>query len=360
MQNLSMLEPYLGEEILANIQSIDPIMVSAGLLVFSVLLAVVALLVLKLFTRQLAKHTKMELDDKLLEAAQVPVFRLIVLAGLYLSLLNLELESSIFGIILNVILTMGYIIVIQFAVKAFDVFIHYGVKNLTRKTQSALDDEIIPIFHKTMVFVIWAFGFILILGVWGVEVAPFLAGLGIAGLAVSFALQPTLSNVFAGVSLILDKVFKVGDKIELDSGEVGVVHEISLRSTRIRTYDNEIIILPNDTIATSKVKNYTQPDEKMRVVVPFSVEYGANPEKVITLIGSSIQNNIENVLEDPPVTIVFSEMGESSLNFHAKFWVPDYTMAYGKKIEATDLIYKELNKAKIGIPFPTRTIHIEK
>jgi MscS family membrane protein len=360
MQNLTVLEPYLGTELIGQIHSFDPVMVSGGILLLAVVVAVIVLAVLKVITAQAAKRTKLELDEKLLETLHTPLFRLIMLGGLYLAILNLELSGAIAAVILNMLLTIGYLIVILFAIRALDVFIKYGIKTLTKKTQSMLDDEIIPIFHNTTVVIIWAFGLILILGVWGVDVAPFLAGLGIAGLAVSFAIQPTLSNVFSGVSLILDKVFKVGDKIQLDSGEVGIVHEISLRSTRIRTFDNELIVLPNDSLASAKIKNYTQPDFMVRVVVPFSVEYGTKPDKVIKLIEDSIRKNIDDVLEDPPIAVTFSEMGESSLNFHARFWVANYGDAYGKKLEATDLIYKELNKSKIGIPFPTRTVYLEK
>lgn len=360
MANLTIFEPYLGNELVNQINSVDSVTVSVGILVLAVIIATVVLAFLKLITKQIAKRTETEFDDKLLEAAQQPIFRLIIIGGLYLAVLNLEVGSAIVDVILKFILTLVYLVVILFAVKIVGVLINYGLKKIASKTESSLDDEIIPIFHKAVVIVIWAFGLILVLGVWGVDVGPFLAGVGIAGLAISFALQSTLSNIFAGISLIIDKTFSVGDKVQLDSGEVGTIYEISLRSTRVKTYDNEILIIPNDALAKAKIKNYSQPDLKVRVVVPFSVEYGTDTDKVIKLVLSSVKKKMKGILPDPEPVVVFTEMGASSLNFEAKFWVGKYTDAYGKKLEAIDLIHSELVIAKIGIPFPTQTIYVKK
>jgi MscS family membrane protein len=359
-QNLSFLEPYLGDAFVGQLSALDPVAVSAVLLIGSFVVAVIALAVLKLLTRQVAKRTKTELDDKLIEATQKPVFRLLVIGGFYLAILNLALDTVLMDIVLKLILTLAYLVVVLFIVEVLNVVVTYGLKDLAKRTDSSMDDEIIPIFHKTALVAVWALGIILILGVWGVDVGPFLAGLGIAGLAISFALQNTLSNVFAGVSLIMDKTFRMGDKIQLDSGEVGTIHEISLRSTRVKTYDNEIIIIPNNALASAKIKNYTQPDLKVRVVIPFGVEYGNKPDKVIKLIEDTVKKNVKGILAEPPVSVVFTEMGASSLNFQARFWVKHYNEAFTKKLEATDLVYNTLNKAKIGIPFPTQTVYVKK
>jgi len=291
---------------------------------------------------------------------QQPVFRLIIIGGLYLAVMNIGFDNSIVGIVLKLIITLAYLVGIFFCGKVLDIVVHYGLKDLAAKTESSIDDEIIPIFHKTMNALVWVFGVIMIMGAWGVDIAPFLAGLGIAGLAISFALQSTLANIFAGVSLIIDKTFKVGDKVQLDTGELGTIHDISLRSTRLLTYDNEIIVIPNDALAKAKIRNFTQPDHRVRVSVDFTTEYGTNPEKVVNVISDSIKKNISGVLESPMVAIEFMEMSDFALKFTARFWIGDYRQAYNKKIEATNLIYNELNKAKIGIPFPTRTIYMKK
>jgi MscS family membrane protein len=357
--NLSILEPFLDKSIITAISGINPILLSIGALILSIIVATLVLAIMKIISSNLAKRTKTEFDDKLLETIQQPVFRLIILGGFALAFVSLGFEASMEKVILNIIQTFVYLVITLFAVNVLNVIVEYGLKDLAKRTDSSLDDQIIPIFHKTMRVVIWAFGVLLILGAWGVDVGPFLAGLGIAGLAISFALQSTLSNIFAGVSLIIDKTFKVGDKVQLD-GETGVIHEITLRSTRLRTYDNEIIVIPNDNLAKAKIKNFTQPDLSVRVVVNFGVEYGSDPDKVIKLIENTIKKNIKGIMKDPAPSVIFTEMADSSLNFSARVWVENYGDAYSKKLELNDTIHSELNKAKIGIPFPTQTIHLQR
>ena len=359
LPGLDILEPYLGPDLVAQIQAADAITVSIGLIAGAFIVATLALILLKIMTKLIAMRTKTELDDKILEAAQQPIFRLIIVAGVYFAIAKLGIGDTT-EFFLRFIISIGYLVVLQFVLNVLDIFVNSGLKKLAEKTDSTFDDEIIPIFHKTATYVIWAFGIILILGVWGVDITPFLAGLGIAGLAISFALQSTLSNIISGISIIMDKVYKVGDKVQLDSGEVGEVYEISLRSTRIKTYDNEILIIPNNNMASAKIKNFTQPDLKIRVVVPFGVEYGNRPEKVIPLIKNAIKKEVKGILKEPEVNVVFTEMSDSSINFKALYWVEHYNDAYAKKIEGTDVIYRTLNKNKIGIPFPTRTIYTKK
>jgi len=358
--DLSILEPYIDHTLIEQISNMDPLTASAGMLVASLVIATIVLAVLKVITGQIAKRTKTQFDDKLVESTQKPAFRLIIIGGLYLAVLNLALGTAMFDVMLKAILTLAYITVILFVVNVLDIIVKYGLRDLAKKTDSAMDDEIIPIFHKAAVIVTWAFGLVIILGSWGLDIAPFLAGLGIAGLAVSFALQTTLSNIIAGVALIMDKTFRVGDKVQLESGELGTIHEISLRSTRLRTYDNEVVIIPNDTLAKGRIKNYTQPDLKVRVVVPFGVEYGNKPEKIIKLVESAVKKDMKGLLKEPAPDVVFTEMADFSINFQLRFWVANYGDAYGKKLEATDLIYNTLGKSKVEIPFPTRTIYMKK
>ncbi|MBU0528087.1 mechanosensitive ion channel family protein [Candidatus Micrarchaeota archaeon] len=360
LPDLTILEPYLGSDLVSQMMAADTLTVSIGIIIISFILATLIFTVLKIITKVLAGRTKTELDDKILEAIQQPIFRLIIIGGFYLAVANLGVGDGVLDLILRVILTLAYLTIIMFVLKVLSAVVNYGLMDLASKTNSDMDDEIIPIFHKAAAIVVWAFGLIMILGGWGVDVAPFIAGVGIAGLAISFALQSTLSNVVAGISIIMDKTFRVGDKIGLDSGEVGTIHEITLRSTRILTYDNELLIVPNNNMASAKIKNYSQPDLKVRVVVPFTVEYGSDPAKVIKLIEKTITNDIEGILEEPKVSVVFTQMADFSLNFQLRFWVEHYGEAYGKKLEATDVIYNTLGKNKIGIPFPTRTIYMKK
>ncbi len=337
----------------------NQLLFAAALVVASFIIAWIAMVFISVIINVIAKRTKSELDDELLHRAKTPLFRLIVLAGLLVSTQLLGLSGGVLDITMKILLTVMYLTVILYVLKAADTFYTHGFEQIAKRTKSSLDDEILPIAKKTTSAVIWIFGIIMVLGVWGVDVAPFLAGLGIAGLAISFALQESLSNIFGGISIIMDKVYKVGDRIEIDSGETGTVADVGLRSTRLKTFDNEIIIVPNSKLANSKIKNYVQPDKSLRVTINFGVEYGIDPNKVKKIIEPALAK-IEGINKDPVPAVDFLKMGDSALECMAKFWVPDYGIAYDKKLEATDIIYKELNKAKIGIPFPTTTVHLKK
>lgn len=360
MKNLTALEPYIDKTVLTQLESINPIVVSAVILLLAGVVAMLAVFLIRMFGKRITSRTNTKLDDKLLEATEQPVFRLIIIGGLYLAIATLGLSNQFVELTLKLLVTVAYIVIILFLTNVVDVVVNYGLLNLAKKTESTIDDEIIPIAHKTVSALVWVSGAMMILSACGVNIGPLLAGLGIAGLAVSFALQSTLANIFAGVSIILDKTFKVGDSVQLDNGETGTIHDITLRSTRLLTANNEIIIVPNDLLAKTKIKNYAQPDPKIRVVINFNVEYGNNPERIIKIIKEAIKNEIKDILNEPPIEVVFSEMAESSLKFNAMFWVADYSKAYDKKIKATNLIYNELKKAKIEIPFPTRTVYMKK
>ncbi len=159
--------------------------------------------------------------------------------------------------------------------------------------------------------------------------------------------------------MIIDKSIKVGDVIKLDADTRGVVLDVGLRSTKLKTYDNEVIFIPNGYLANAKIKNFTEPDLSIRVNVNFGVEYGSDPEKVRQVILEAIKK-IETVIEDPAPGVWFLKMSDFSLDFVARVWVNSYTDAYSTKLKMTDEIYDTLNKANIGIPFPTRTVFTKK
>jgi len=159
--------------------------------------------------------------------------------------------------------------------------------------------------------------------------------------------------------MILDKNFNIGDKVSLETGDIGTIEDIGLRSTKLKTYDNELIYIPNGSLANMRIRNYVRPNTKMRVVIKFGVEYGSDVDKVKEVVIGAIKK-MKDVSSDPYMDAIFYEMGDSALLFNARFFVDDYSIAYKKKLEATQNIYEALNKAKIGIPFPQMDVHLKK
>ncbi len=185
-----------------------------------------------------------------------------------------------------------------------------------------------------------------------------LGAVGIGGLAIGLALNNSLSNIFGGVQLILDSSINVGDKVMLESGELGVALDIGLRSTKLQTYDNEVVSLPNSQLSNARIKNFTKPDVRIRVTVNFGVAYGSDVAQVKDLVLDAIRK-VDDILQEPEPQVLFLDMSDFSLAMSARVWVDDYNKQFAKKLEMKELIYNTLNQNAIEIPFPTRTAYMK-
>lgn len=323
------------------------------ILVISVLVAFIVKLIMRNVLKPLAKKTKTKVDDLIIKSISSIIFYIIIVLGFKISIQHFEFETSLYSSLVDSLL----IIIVTFLVlRIITDFTKHWLKEWAAKTKSTADDRLIPLVAKILKTVVIILAFIFIFDVWSINISPLLATAGIAGLAIGFAVRDSLTNILGGIQLVLDKTFKVGDKIELETGELGVILDIGLRSTKLRTYDNEVIYIPNGSLANAKIKNFTVPDISLRVNVNFGVEYGSDPERVRQVILEAI-SKIDKVLEEPEPVVQFLNMSDFSLDFVARAWVASYGDAYSTKLTMTDVIYQALNKAKIGIPFPTRTIY---
>jgi small-conductance mechanosensitive channel len=326
------------------------------ILAVSIGMASIAKLILKNVLKPIAKKTKTKVDDLIIKSISSIIFYIVIVLGFKFAIQHFKFETSLYSDIVNSLL----IVVVTFLVlRIISNFTKHWIKDWASKTKSTADDRLIPLVAKILNTVVVILAFIFIFDIWNINISPLLTTAGIAGLALGFAVRDSLANILGGIQLVLDKTFKVGDKIQLETGEMGIILDIGLRSTKLRTYDNEVIYIPNGSMANSKIKNFTVPDLSIRVNVNFGVEYGSDPEKVRQVVLEALKM-IDTVIDDPEPAVQFLSMSDFSLDFVARAWVASYADAYSTKITMTDAIYKALNKAKIGIPFPTRTIYTRK
>ena len=322
------------------------------IIAISFVLAFLAKLIVKKVLKPLAQRTKTKIDDLIIKSASSLIFYVVLLLGLKLSIQHFEFKKTIYYSVIDSLLIL---VVSLLLIRIIDEFAKQWMKEWKAKTRTTADERLIPFLQKIIKAVVIILAVIFIFNAWKINISPLLATAGIAGLAIGLAVKDSLSNILGGLQLVLDRTFKVGDKVQLESGEMGVILDIGLRSTKLKTYDNEVIFIPNGYLANAKIKNFTQPDLSVRVNVNFGVEYGSDPEKVRKVVLGAIKK-IETVLEEPEPQVLFLKMSDFSLDFVARAWVKDYTEAYSTFIKMTEVIYEALNKAKIGIPFPTRTI----
>jgi len=329
------------------------------LIVFYILSKLIVFISQKIILR-LTKKTKTEVDDLIVKRTNKPISIILLIMGVGLALLPLDIKESILNPIEKIMRSLIIFILTYIVIAVFDVIIDNWGKKVAKKTESKLDDELIPIFHKFSRIFISIIGLLFVLPVWSIQIGPLLTSLGIAGVAVAFALQNTLGNIFGGISIILDKSVRVGDKIKLDNDTMGTVMDVGLRSTKIQTWDNELITIPNGKLADSRILNFLQPDATVRISIDFGVEYGSDVQKVKKVVSDTI-SKIHGVIKNQAgreIKVVLMEMGDFALKFRAIFWVNSFDIKFDAKALATEEIYNALNKADIGIPFPTRTIYL--
>lgn len=206
----------------------------------------------------------------------------------------------------------------------------------------------------TVKLLIISFAVIVAMGKFGIEIAPLIAGISVAGFGLSFALQGPLSNYAAGAALIFTKPFKVGDIIEV-AGVAGEVMDMKLPRTEIKTVDGETIVVPNKHIIGEIIQNNSN---NKRVDVTVGVSYKSDIQKAIDIVRKVIEGNGQVIKEKTP-KIGVSEFADSSVNIYARLWCKqeDYwDVLFG----VNKSIFDEFNKQGIEIPFPQRVVHTEK
>jgi MscS family membrane protein len=323
------------------------------ILLLSVLIAFLARIILRTVLKPLAKRTKTKIDDLIIKSLSNILFYIVLVIGIRIGIQHFEMTSDFLPNIIDTILILAICFLL---IRIINDFSKMWLKEWKNKTKTTADERLIPILKEILKAMVVVLALFFIFTTWNINITPLLTTAGIAGLALGLAVKDSLNNILGGIQLVLDKTFKVGDKVKLDTGELGVILDIGLRSTKLKTYDNEVIFIPNGNLANTKIMNYTQPDFSIRVNVNFGVEYGSDPEKVRQVVLKTVKQ-IEGVLEDPEPVVQFLNMSDYSLDFVARVWVKEYTDAYGMKLKATDSIYLALGRENIGIPFPTRTVY---
>ncbi len=332
---------------------------------FKALLAVIATyvvwIVLKSVVSSFEKKTKSsEFIQNNIEIFNITrralLYSLILVTGTYLiRLFHIFLVERIFhaALIIALVVPVKDLLLI---------LVVYLEKNIAHKTKTKTDDIIIDLLKKFLGATIYAIAIILALDILGVNVMPFIAGAGVAGIAIGFAAKDTLSNLIAGVLLIMDRPFEIGDRIEVWSAPAGSatwgdVIDIGLRATKIKTTDNIIIIIPNNEIMKRDIVNYTIISTKIRVRINIGIAYDADIDKAKDLI-VEVAESADWIAKEPPPVVVVRNFGESSVDLQLRVWIKDARKRMDTVSYITDKVKGAFDKGGIEIPYPKRDITI--
>ncbi|MFO7838023.1 MAG: mechanosensitive ion channel family protein [Desulfosalsimonadaceae bacterium] len=190
----------------------------------------------------------------------------------------------------------------------------------------------------------------------GINIASLIAGVGIAGLAFSFAAQDTIANFISGVAIIIDQPFKEGDWISIGNLHASV-SEIRLRTTVLTTFDNETAVVPNKQLAQERVINYTL-TPKIRVRVPVGIAYKEDMQKAREVMLNTLAGD-DRIMSSPPPAVLVTSLGDSSVNLEMRFWTENPVQKYPLSWEYTEKCKKALDSAGIEIPFPHMQVFVE-
>ncbi len=228
---------------------------------------------------------------------------------------------------------------------------------------NALDRTALPMINRGIRFVVLALGIIVALSHAGVNIGPLIGAAGVAGVAISLAAKDTLSNLIAGVLLIIDRPFQVGDRIELwaaptETGSWGDVIEIGLRATKIRNPDNLVVVVPNNEIMRRDIVNYTMSGQEIRLRIPFSVAYESDiavAKKVLVEIALAT----EGVKDDPLPFVIVRKFGASDIQLQLRVWIKEARRRRAIADSITNQALPKLKEQGVEIPYPRQEIVVK-
>ena len=294
-------------------------------------------------------------DDELMKLATPLVNYAVFLLGVYLTVILSIEEDSIFAsitatfVVLVLMLLSG-----KFLSQSASLILPGALETLDNKVELGLSGASTIIVGITKV-VIWGSAILLILAHLNVDITAALASLTIFSLVIGMAMQESASNFIISAQLMVDKPYEVGDKIEMET-IVGTVAEIGFLSTKIRTTSENLVIIPNKTMASSVVTNFARggPENSPRRVnlrLDITVGYNESPAHVKTILREIIDEN-QLVISEPAPVILFTAMLDSSLNFRINCWVEDYGDEWIAKDQLYSAILERFNSENIEIPYP--------
>ena len=313
--------------------------------------------IFKRIIRRFTKHTETTFDDVLLEAIAPPLYWLALVYAFKFSLnrldfifdqLDFELDAFYFILFWMIGFAVLWRVIIYLA--------KWYENKLAATREIELGEQLMPFLRRVLLIILTVIVVIIFLDYFNIEVGGMVATLGIGSLAIALAAQATLSDMIGGFVIMIDRPFRIGDRIEmLELGTWGDVVDIGLRSTRIRTRDNRMVIVPNSVIGKSLIINHSYPNTQYRIQIQIGVAYGTDVEQARKIIIDAV-SPVEGVLQDRPVEALFLEFGPSSLTFRVRWWIESYVDTRRMFDRVNTVIYRKLDEAGIEIPFPQQVV----
>lgn len=314
---------------------------------------------LRPLVKRFVERTETNFDNVLATTIDTPLQLLILLIGIQIALAQMSVipDSWLTGIN-NFLFVLYAFLVSAFLYRVIDGLISWYEDEVVHKTVTNLDDQFLGLFRRLVLAGLLVTAVVIIFGHFGIEVSTLVTTLGIGSLAVALAAQDTLGNMFAGLTLMMDRPFKIGDRVALlDIDTWGDVIEVGLRSTRIMTRDDRTVTVPNSVIGNGLIVNYSVPSTRYRVQTHLGVAYGTDVDEARAVMIEAIRAE-DWVMKDERIEALFLEFGEFSLKFRVRCWIEHYVETRRIIDKMNTVLYQALNEAGIVMPMPQRDVRL--
>ena len=334
-----------------------PVSIFLVVVIFSFILTKIVTSILTSIIMQFTRRTKVHWDDQIIGFLSRPVFWTLFLLGVFIAVIPLELSQRSLEIMESLVTTILILLWSGFVLKLTMLILN--VISLSADNHSIIRVQTKPLFQNLAYILVFGITIYLVFISWHIDMTAWLASAGIMGIAIGFAAKDTLANLFAGVFILADSPYKIGDYVVLDSGERGKVTHIGIRSTRLLTRGDVEITIPNAVMGNTRISNESGgPHEKYRINVKVGVAYGSDIDHVKELL-MAIALNEEGVCELPEPRVRFRTFGGSSLDIELLCWVENPEVR-GRVLDILNTaIYKCFNNEGIEIPYNKQDLYIK-
>lgn len=309
---------------------------------------------------RLTHWTPTDLDSRLIRSVRWPVTIGIVVVGVYLALtIPLDLTGAQQHRVDTVAQALAVVLGIFAVVGLLSSVVDWYLTTLAASATHVMDLRLFPLLRRVGIIVIYGIGALLVLDVLEINISPLIAGLGLGGLAVALALQPTLANLFAGTYVMTEGVISTGDYIELEGGVAGYVVEVGWRSTRIRTWGNNLVVIPNARFAETIITNYQEPVPAVNVYLTCGVSYDSDLDLVEKVSREVMQDLLEvspSAVKEYGAWFAFDSFGESNVNFWLFIQARDRIASFTLQGELIKDLHRRFQEDGIVINYPMRTL----
>ena len=307
---------------------------------------------------KLTAKTETQLDDVLVEVLKAPMLFALTLVGFWIGIKRLSMPANVMEMMADAYKFLLVISATWFISRAVSTFINVVLKEKVNDESSRMDEHALSLIKKVSSFVIWSICVITALNNAGVDVGALIAGLGIGGVAIALAAQDTAKNIFAGMMILFDRPFKIGELITID-GTTGYVEDMGIRSTKLRTYSGQLVVIPNYKTADSNLTNITR-EPSRRIELNVGLTYSTTPEQMRQAM--DIRRNLPSSVtgSEEKVKVYFMSFGDFSLNITCWYYIKKDSDLFETQSAVNLHVLDEFNAHGLDFAFPTQTLYVNK